>query len=100
MVVERFIRVFRLDFDCTCVVLECFIVVWVAFYVNMEQSEELGSVPTKLQFDVASLEKYLKAQLPNFFKTSTGPPQITVKFFKYCTKIKWPHLLYYIVCEP
>lgn len=49
----------------------------------MQHSEELGPVPTKLEFDVASLEKYLKVRFPNYFKVSTGSPQITVKFFKH-----------------
>lgn len=85
-IVERFIRVFYLDCDSTCVVLECFKIVSDAFDTDMEHSEELGSVPTKLEFDVASLEKYLKTQFPHIFKASVGPPQFTVKFFKYCAK--------------
>jgi len=52
---------------------------------NMQQSEELSSVPTKLEFNVASLENYLKARLPNILSASIDSPQIAVQFFKYCS---------------
>ena len=48
----------------------------------MQQFDELSSVPAKLEFNVESLEKYLKVQLPQLFKVSTASPQITVKFFR------------------
>ena len=51
----------------------------------MEQDGELSSVPAKLEFNVAYLEKYLKVRVPEFFNVSTSYPQITVKFFRYYT---------------
>lgn len=63
----------------------------------MQQGEELSSVPTKLEFDITSLEKYLKVQLPKLFKDSiqswlhqtinSRSPQINVQFFRYLTPL-------------
>jgi len=85
----RFIRVFIFCERCIRVILLVWKLLEPALDATMQQSEELSSVPTKLEFNVASLENYLKTRLPNILSASIDSPQITVQFFKYCS-IKWP----------
>jgi len=52
--------------------------------MTSEQSDGLIAVPSKLQFNVESLERYLRTHLRNFFKTTaTGSRGISIQFFQY-----------------